>query len=131
VVGLEISAAACRLVRQHWGAIATAEQEFAVHRLEVRQGIRWLHQRQEQFDLVYFDPPYDSNLYGPVLAALPLVLKASGRVAVEHDKRRELPAMIGPLRLGDRRVYGQTAVSFFAPAAEPELQHLPRQQHQE
>ncbi|NJK35627.1 MAG: 16S rRNA (guanine(966)-N(2))-methyltransferase RsmD [Oscillatoriales cyanobacterium SM2_2_1] len=128
VVGIEVSAAACRLIHQHWGAIASPDQQFAALRLEVRQGIRWLHQRQEVFDLVYFDPPYDSDLYEPVLALLPLVLAPTAQVAVEHNKQRTLPEVIGGLRLGDRRIYGQTAVSFFELSDEPEFEQLPGQQ---
>jgi len=65
------------------------------------------------FDLVYFDPPYQSDLYQPVLQALPTLLSDDAIVIAEGDRLRSLPDVIGDLVCSDRRQYGQTALSFY------------------
>jgi 16S rRNA G966 N2-methylase RsmD len=62
---------------------------------------------------VYFDPPYQSDLYQPVLQALPPLLTDDAIVIAECDRLRPLPDVIGDLFCSDRRQYGQTALSFY------------------
>src|SRR5579883_2860681 len=68
VVGIEQSARACTVIRQNWQQVATDGQTFQVLRGDVRQRIKTL--TGQQFDRIYFDPPYASDLYDPVLAAI-------------------------------------------------------------
>ena len=68
------------------------------------------------FDLVFADPPYAFEDFGPLLLALPPLLAAGGEVAVEHAARRTLPASAGPLAQTDLRRYGESAVAFYRSA---------------
>jgi len=72
--------------------------------------------RGQRYDLVFFDPPYDSVLYTPVpevLDSLGLLLPGSLLVA-ECSVRNPLPESYGRLRRFDRRIYGETALELFA-----------------
>lgn len=71
--------------------------------------------RDQCYDLVFFDPPYDSALYGCVPEALVSSgLLASGSILiVECSVRKRLPESYGRLKRFDRRVYGETALELF------------------
>jgi 16S rRNA (guanine(966)-N(2))-methyltransferase RsmD len=71
--------------------------------------------RGQGYDLAFFDPPYDSDLYLPVLAALdtPGLLLPDSILVVECSARNLLPESYGRLKLFDRRVYGETALDLF------------------
>jgi 16S rRNA (guanine(966)-N(2))-methyltransferase RsmD len=77
------------------------------------------------FDVVFVDPPYDSELVVPSLELLETSgqLAAEGIVVVERDARSELPERVGTLVRFRTRKYGTTAVDFYrtrAPGAETE-----------
>jgi len=46
-------------------------------------GLKFLRAAQGHYDVVFLDPPYDSPLLAPALAALPPLLSAEARVYVE------------------------------------------------
>ena len=72
--------------------------------------------RGERFDLVFFDPPYDSELYQRVLEVIaPSGLLTTGSILVaECSARKPLTESYGCLKRFDRRFYGETALEFFA-----------------
>lgn len=72
------------------------------------------------YDLVFFDPPYASELYECVPEALASSgLLASGSILIiECSVRNRLPETYGRLKRFDRRVYGETAIEFFTVEAE-------------
>ena len=114
VIGIELSAIACRIIQDNWQRIAKPEQITQVIKGDV---IKLLPKLSEQFpqafDLVYFDPPYQSDLYQPVLKALPALLNDDAIVIAECDRLLPLDDAIGELICGDRRQYGQTALFFY------------------
>ena len=73
-----------------------------------------------QFDVIYLDPPYDSDVYEPLLAVLgegPL-LAQGGVVVAEHFHKRALPETISALtRTREKRV-GDHCLSFYRRASE-------------
>lgn len=71
--------------------------------------------RGRRFDLAFFDPPYESELYRPVIEALDAAaLLTPGAILVaECSVRNPLPESYGGLKHFDRRVYGETALEFF------------------
>lgn len=111
VVGIEQSAAACKLIGQNCQSLVTANQSFQIYRGDVVKMLSKLS--PHQFDLAYFDPPYHSDLYEPVLATIAPLLAPNAMIAVEHERNRQLPAQITELVVCDRRRYGQTALTFY------------------
>jgi 16S rRNA (guanine(966)-N(2))-methyltransferase RsmD len=72
--------------------------------------------RDENFDLVFFDPPYASDLYQTVPAALESaagLLAPAAIVVIECAVRHQLPQAYGVLKCFDRREYGESAIALF------------------
>ena len=65
------------------------------------------------YDLIFLDPPYDSEEAVPTLGALAPLLAPGGLVVYEHRSRYNPPERPLGLEQTDRRVYGDTAVAFF------------------
>lgn len=71
--------------------------------------------RGQNFDLVFFDPPYASELYTHIPKALISgnLLSSESILVVECSARNPLPDAYGQLKRLDRRVYGETALELF------------------
>lgn len=112
-VAIELSPRACQIVKQNWQQVATSEQPFRVLRGDVGKRLKSLS--GEQFDRIYFDPPYGSDLYQPVLEAIAAVrlLAPGGELIAEHDPKREMAEIPG-LAIVRRKVYGSTALTFYS-----------------
>ena len=114
VVLIETSAPAVAALRANAALLADAGGEVRIFRQDARVALPALAAAGESFDLVYLDPPYESELYEPLLLACggPL-LAAGGLVVAEHFHKRALPETIGPLRtVRDVRV-GDHRLSFY------------------
>jgi 16S rRNA (guanine966-N2)-methyltransferase len=115
VLGIEQSGAACRVIQQNWQQMSTAGQQFQVMRGDVVKSLPSL--AGQQFDQIYFDPPYAGGLYQPVLAAIAHhhLLAPEGELAAEHSANQTLPDAIGTLAIVRRKTYGNTALTFYQP----------------
>jgi 16S rRNA (guanine966-N2)-methyltransferase len=71
----------------------------------------------QQFQLIYCDPPYQSDLYAQVLAVIEQqeLLAPGGEIALEHGADRDLAAELEPLNLAvcRQKVYGSVALTFY------------------
>ncbi len=67
------------------------------------------------FRIVFLDPPYGKGLLEKSLEQLSesTMLDEGAVVVAEHSSREEIRSAFGPLRQCDRRVYGDTALTFF------------------
>ncbi len=111
VTGIEQSGAACRIIQQNWQKVARPDQTFQLWRGDVRQQLRRV---TEPVNLVYFDPPYASDLYEPVLTALaahPMMTHAE--IAVEYTPEHWTGQPVSGLQLIQPKRYGATQLSFF------------------
>ena len=112
VVLVELAAAAAAALRDNVRALSGSGGEARVYRQDTRVALLVLAGAGEAFDVIYLDPPYDSDLYEPLLDLVSAKgLLAPGGVAVaEHFKKRALPERIGSLactreaRVGDHRL---------------------------
>ena len=113
VVGIEQSSQACDIIQQNWRQVAKADQTFQVIRGDVVKRLAGLS--QAPFDRIYFDPPYASDLYEPVLEAIAhhQLLAPQGELAVEHSPERILPKVIDSLNMSRQKTYGNTAITFY------------------
>jgi 16S rRNA (guanine(966)-N(2))-methyltransferase RsmD len=71
--------------------------------------------RNNNFNLVFFDPPYASELYKIVLDAVDSlnILAPEAILVAECTARNSLAESYGRLKRFDRRVYGETALELF------------------
>jgi 16S rRNA (guanine966-N2)-methyltransferase len=114
VVGIEKSGKAYSIIQENWQKVAKPEQTFQILRGDVIQRLKSLE--GQQFDRIYFDPPYASQLYQPVLEAIAQykLLDENGELAVEHDPERSLPSTILSLEICRQKVYGNTQLTFYS-----------------
>lgn len=116
VIGIEQSPAACRVVRENWQQVATEDQQYAVIKGDVVRQLSRL--RRQQFDHIYFDPPYARGLYEPVLCAIASLrlLAPDGEMAVEYSPNHWQPSSIEGLELIREKHYGKTHLAFYRAA---------------
>ena len=99
---------------------AKTHQNFAdaaeVLPLDVISALDALSERGLRADLIFADPPYaDAHAYDAVLAWLgdSKLLAPEGRLILEHDKRRTLPAFAGQLERTRIVEQGDAVLSFY------------------
>ena len=112
VTGIEQSAKACAIIQQNWEQVANSSQEFYIFRGNAIAKLASLS--GQQFDRIYFDPPYASDLYEPVLNAIASqeMLSPNGEIAIEHSRERSVGPISG-LEICRQKVYGNTALTFY------------------
>ncbi|MBW4645118.1 MAG: 16S rRNA (guanine(966)-N(2))-methyltransferase RsmD [Goleter apudmare HA4340-LM2] len=113
VVGIEQSSRAIVIIQQNWQMVVDAEQEFRVLRGNVLGQLKNLSGKQ--FDRIYFDPPYASGLYQPVLEAIAHynLLDAEGEIALEHSSQDWTPPEIANWEICRHKAYGNTTITFY------------------
>jgi 16S rRNA (guanine(966)-N(2))-methyltransferase RsmD len=113
VVGIEQSSRACVIIQENWQAVANGEQKWKVLRGDAIQQLKTLSGKQ--FNRIYFDPPYASGLYQPVIEAIAYyqLLDPSGEIAVEHNPQGWTPPLIPTWEICREKVYGNTALTFY------------------
>ena len=114
VVGIEQYGKACTTIQQNWQQIASSEQFYQVIKGDVLIKIKTL--AGQKFDWIYFDPPYDSHVYLPVLKAIASLqlVTVEGAIAVEHNPELWAAKQVPGLELYRTKTYGNTTLSFYA-----------------
>lgn len=112
VIGIEQSSRACAIIQQNWQQVTKQEQKFQLLRGNVLQQLKKLS--NQKFDKIYFDPPYASDLYQPVLEAIAhyQLLDKNGEIAVEHSPNFTTPTMAN-WEISRQKTYGNTALTFY------------------
>ena len=113
IVGVEKSKSACGIIKQNWQQVASSEQEWKLLQGDILQQLPELSEKQ--FDRIYFDPPYASDLYQPVLEIINRynLLDVNGEIAVEHNPKLWTPPEIPHWEICRQKFYGNSAVSFY------------------
>jgi 16S rRNA (guanine(966)-N(2))-methyltransferase RsmD len=88
---------------------------------DVLVALRQLIERGDRFDVVFFDPPYASNLYQPVMSCFARgeVLAPAGILVVMHHRKMPLEPLYGVLERTRQVVQGENVLSFYVISAEP------------
>lgn len=112
-VAIEQYGKACEIIKQNWQQVANFSQQFQVIRGDIVTKLPTLTGRK--FDRIYFDPPYNSDLYQPVLEAIATyqLLDETGEIAVEHDPKIWIAIAINGLVICRQKIYGNTALTFY------------------
>jgi 16S rRNA (guanine(966)-N(2))-methyltransferase RsmD len=112
VVLIEQDAAAARALRDNARAMAGARGHVHIYQQEARVALSALAERGERYDVIYVDPPYDTDLYETVIGAPQVagLLAEGGVLVAEHFHKRPLPERIGrfvrvrQIKVGDHRL---------------------------
>jgi 16S rRNA (guanine966-N2)-methyltransferase len=77
--------------------------------------LKYLAEQELQYDVFYLDPPYDSQLYSPILWLLAkhALVADEGVVIVEHRRLSLLETCYGELCVYRVLTQGETQLSFF------------------
>ena len=81
---------------------------------EAAGALKWLSRGEPPFHLIFLDPPYHEGLTSAVLELLadsPLV-DAGTTIVAEFSSKEDIPRSFGRLRETERRIYGDSALSF-------------------
>lgn len=113
VTGIEKWGRACGVIRDNWQTVAQPDQQIQILRGDVVATLAKL--AGQQFDCIYFDPPYAGELYRPVLTAIAAdgLLAPGGELAAEYSPRHWQPEEIEGLRCDRVKTYGNSAIAFY------------------
>jgi 16S rRNA G966 N2-methylase RsmD len=86
-----------------------------VFQQDARVALPALAARGQRFEVIFLDPPYDADLYEPVIVSLDAagLLADGGVVVAEHFHKRALPERIGGLRRRREMRIGDHRLSFY------------------
>ncbi|BBO85158.1 methyltransferase [Desulfosarcina ovata subsp. sediminis] len=123
IEALSRGAAAAVFVDQAKAALATIRRNLRQLQLEgvtrvlqwdIRKNLNCLKHERHRFNLVFMDPPYETQAVVPALTALLQcgAMADDARVIVEHSRRESLDPIPAGLILSDQRQFGKTLVSF-------------------
>jgi len=120
VVLVDRSASAVEAAQANARALAAAGGEVRVFRQDARTALGALGDQGLRFDVIYLDPPYDSDLYEPLLTLLGgegSALAEDGVAVAEHFHKRSLPETIGALTRTRLKRVGDHCLSFYRRAS--------------
>jgi 16S rRNA (guanine(966)-N(2))-methyltransferase RsmD len=124
IEALSRGAASCSFIEQDRSVMAILEKNLTKAGLDGRsnclmfdavKGLNQLSRQGKTFDIVFFDPPYSSELYAvvPELLGTRSLISDGGLLVAECSARSPLVERYGTLVRIDRRVYGDTALELF------------------
>lgn len=111
---VERSAQMCSYIKKNLAACGIKEGHGEIFELEVVPFLKRMSKRRRFWDVVYFDPPYDSN-YDEVLAFFSRgeVIKPGGMLVIEHPAEMFFPEDFGVMKRWRVVVQGETQLSFY------------------
>jgi len=113
VVGIEKNPRACQIIRENWQKVIKKEQNFRILKGDVLHRLKVL--QEQKFDLIYCDPPYQSNLYQQILDLIVEynLLEIHGQIAIEYNPKQPPEINVTQLDVIQTKIYGHTAVNFY------------------
>lgn len=108
---------ACGTIEANLAALGIPSEATVINR-DAAAALKRLAQESRQFDVVFFDPPYASEIYGQVMRQLGQgdVLSAGAVVIVEHRAKTPLGSEYGKLRTFREVKQGESALTFYEAA---------------
>ncbi|MFV0389111.1 MAG: 16S rRNA (guanine(966)-N(2))-methyltransferase RsmD [Pyrinomonadaceae bacterium] len=111
---VERSARLCSYIRKNMENLEIKEGHGEIFEMEVIPFLKRMMNRRRYWDVVYFDPPYNSN-YDEVLSyfARGATVKIGGVLVIEHQSEMIFPEKFGVMRRWKVVVNGESALSFY------------------
>ena len=115
---IDNSKVALELIWKNISLIPAGQQRSKVIRYDLKNSIgpkNLMEDPQVCFDLIFADPPYQTDLSGKILHSLDnsVVLSQKVLVIIEEKKDIRLPAELNKLVREDTRRYGDTVFAFY------------------
>ncbi len=114
VVFIDKSQQAIKLIKKNL-ATCKFQNSGTVLKNDLKKGLPASHLKQQDFDLVFLDPPYRKDLITPLLKKISTanILSHDSCVVAELSKNEILPKTIGNLKMTDTRLYGDTRINIY------------------
>lgn len=111
---VERSAKMCGYIKKNMEACGIKEGHGEIHEIEVVPFLKKMSKRRRVWDVVYFDPPYDSN-YDEVLDYFSrgVAIKPHGVLVIEHPTEMFFPETFGAMKRWRVVTQGDTSLSFY------------------
>lgn len=108
------SAKMCSFIKKNLETLGIKEGHGEVVEMEVVPFLKRMGKRKRQWDVVYFDPPYDAN-YDEVLAYFGrgIAIRPGGTLIIEHHAEMFFPEKFGQMKRWRVLLQGDTALSFY------------------
>lgn len=115
VTFIDRSKKSAAIIQQNVDALGAGSRALVILRDAV-PALNQFEQGESFFDVIFFDPPYASELYKPVLLEIGRgkLLAEDGIIVVEHHSKRPLEPEYGKLRQYRTVRQGESALTFYA-----------------
>lgn len=100
---------------QHNLQVAGLKDQAEIYRTDAARALKALAKREQQFQLVFLDPPYKMKVIVDLINAMEVqaIIEANTTIVVEHDAKDVLDDVIGGFEQQRRADYGDTAVTIY------------------
>ena len=111
---VERSAKMCTFIRKNLKSCGIKEGHGEVFEMEVVPFLKTMAKKRRFWDVVFYDPPYDTN-YEDALNYFEkgVAIRPGGILVIEHHAEMFFPERIGVLKRWKVVVEGETAISFY------------------
>ncbi len=118
VTFIERARHACGIIEANLATLAIDSQATIITR-DAASALKRLEQESRPFDIVFFDPPYASELYGQVMRTLGSadLLSGGALIIVEHRAKTPPEQEYGRLRMVREVKQGESALAFYETAS--------------
>lgn len=99
---------------------AGLKDQAEIYRTDATRALKALAKREQQFELVFLDPPYKMKLIAELISTMEeqSIVQVNTTIVVEHDAKDVLEDTIGGFKQQRRSDYGDTAVTIYKGTAE-------------
>ncbi len=111
---VERKAKMCSFIRKNMQSLGVKEGHGEIFEMEVVPFLKQMDKKRRFWDVVYYDPPYDTD-YDEVLKYFErgVCVKPGGILVVEHHAEMFFPERIGVMKRWRVIVQGDSAISFY------------------
>ncbi len=104
-----------KVIIENLGIAGLAERAKVI-KSDVGTALKKLARENIKFDIVFMDPPYNTNLAENALLLLEEndLVEVSGLVIVESSSQKEMPSGVGRLVISRQEKYGDTKLTFYS-----------------
>ncbi|MGH9899563.1 MAG: 16S rRNA (guanine(966)-N(2))-methyltransferase RsmD [Pyrinomonadaceae bacterium] len=114
VTFVDCSRKMCALIEENLDSCQVPEEMTRVIMSDANSYLKRLNKEDPRLDLIFFDPPYDTD-YSPTLRAIESgkYLAGDGVLIVEHYHKKALPDEVGSIRRWRMIKVGDACLSFY------------------
>lgn len=112
---VEISRRACSVIEDNIRSLDIKNEATIINR-EAISALKWMTAEDKQFDIIFFDPPYASDLYEKVMKIVGSgdLLAEGGIMVVEYRAKTPPQSQYGKLQIYRQVKHGDSSLGFYS-----------------